>query len=81
MRTVNALRKELQILMQTKRTSRPPVLRRSLPDDWLYFAMILDNVAMTVADGLAYYLEGRDRPMLRSSQYSRSPSQRAGSSR
>ena len=36
MRTVNALRKELQILMQTKRTSRPPVLRRSLVEEWLY---------------------------------------------
>ena len=39
--------------------------KRGRLDDWLYFAMILDNVAMTVADGLAYYLEGRDRPMVR----------------
>ena len=35
MRT-NALRKELQELMQIPQTTRKPVLRRSRPDDWLY---------------------------------------------
>ena len=33
---MNALRKELQELMQIPQTARKPVLRRSLPDDWLY---------------------------------------------
>ena len=32
----NALRKELQELMQIPQTTRQPVLRRSLPEDWLY---------------------------------------------
>ena len=33
---MNALRKELQEMMQIPQTARKPVLRRSLPDDWLY---------------------------------------------
>ena len=39
--------------------------KRGRPDDWLYFAMILVNAAMAVADGLAYFLEGRALPMVR----------------
>ena len=34
-------------------------------DDRLYFSMIIVNVVMAVADGLAYFLEGRDLPMVR----------------
>lgn len=36
MMRVNALRKELQTLMQMTRSTRPPVLRRSLREEWLY---------------------------------------------
>ena len=33
---INALRKELQILLAETAAARPPVLRRSLREDWLY---------------------------------------------
>ncbi|MBR5960363.1 MAG: hypothetical protein IKZ98_05155 [Clostridia bacterium] len=33
---INALRKELQELMKIPQATRPPVLRRSLSDEWLY---------------------------------------------
>ena len=39
--------------------------KRGRLDDRLYFAMILVNVVMAVADALAYFLEGRDMPMVR----------------
>ena len=39
--------------------------KRGRLDDRLYFAMIVVNIAMSVADGLAYFLEGRQLPMVR----------------
>ena len=39
--------------------------KRGRLDDRLYFSMIIVNVVMAVADGLAYFLEGRDLPMVR----------------
>ena len=53
MRT-NALRKELQDLMQIPQTARKPVLRRSLSEDWLYST---DLPAVCDQENLSLFLE------------------------
>ena len=48
---MNALRKELQELMQIPQTARQPVLRRSLSEYWLYstdFPAVSDNENLTL---------------------------------
>ncbi len=39
--------------------------KRARLDDRLYFSMVVVNIVMAVSDGLAYFLEGRDLPMVR----------------
>ena len=52
---MNALRKELQELMKIPQTTRKPVLRRSLPEDWLYST---DLPSVSDTGNLTLFLEG-----------------------
>ncbi len=51
---MNALRKELQELIRIPQTTRPPVLRRSLQEDWLYST---DLPSVSDSENLTLFLE------------------------